>query len=247
MSTAIAGCPSQFSTVGFFPPEELPMTMQVGMVGSNGIVLAGDMTCTVNPLYAGEGARYDFSRHKIKISASRRVAVTSAMDMDAADRIADCILSGVENEAVSNRQHRILEIGRSIASLQDVECIAAFLDPRPILYKFQYGRGGQHVVCDAITDRIHAGDAISPAVFWARRYHSVSLPVAVLIRLAAHEIIAAGEINSAIIGGLEIVSSDAGGFHLLSDEDTNLLSAQARHWSAQIGSMILGSDTTALS
>jgi len=220
--------------------EELPMTMQVGMVGSDGIVLAGDMTCTVNPLYAEEGVRHDFSRHKIEISPSRRVAVTSAMDMDSADRLAERVITEVERDSPENRRLRILEIGRAVARLRDFECIAAFLDPHPVLYKFQYGQGGQHVVCDPILDRIHAGDTISPAVFWARKYHFTSLPVRRLVRLAAHEIISAGEINSAIIGGLEIVYSDESGFLLMSEEDTKSLDSQAHKWSAKIGKMILG-------
>ncbi len=218
------------------------MTMQVGMVGKDGIVLAGDMTCTVSPLFAEDGARHDFSRHKIKISPSRRVAVTSAMEMEMADRIAEQIIFAAEADEMrpSDRRRRILNIGTSLATTQEVECIVAFLDPRSILYKFQHGQGGRHAVCDEILDRIHAGDTISPAVYWSRRYHSIDLPVARLIRLAAFEIIAAGEVNSAIIGGLEVVHSDANGFQLVPDDETRPLEAQARGWSTRIGEMILG-------
>ena len=216
------------------------MTMQVGMVGSDGIVLAGDMTCTMSPRFAGEGARYRFCRHKIKISDSRRVAVSSAMEMDIADRIADQIIAGVEGEEPRNRQRRILDIGTSIVNSHDVECIAAFLDPVPLLYRFQHGLGGAHTVCDEICDHIYAGDSVSPAVFWVERYHSRDLTVSQLIRLAAICSCAAKELNSAIIGGLEVVSSDASGFHLMPDDETRALEAQATDWSTRIGEMILG-------
>jgi hypothetical protein len=62
--------------------EELPMTMQVGMVGTNGIVIAGDTHHSVSPMFANlMGVRHGYGSTKIRTDEAGRVAVTCAMDM----------------------------------------------------------------------------------------------------------------------------------------------------------------------
>jgi hypothetical protein len=59
--------------------NELPMTMQVGMVGTDGIVLAGDMLCTREPVATsapsrlGTAARCNYGSSKILIHDTERL------------------------------------------------------------------------------------------------------------------------------------------------------------------------------
>jgi hypothetical protein len=62
-----------------YPPEEPPMTMQIAMIGSDGIVLASDTKQTRTPLPDHAAKRYGFGSSKIGITESKRIAATCAM------------------------------------------------------------------------------------------------------------------------------------------------------------------------
>ncbi len=58
----------------------------------------------------------------------------------------------------------------------------------------------------------------------------------------AHAIVEAGNLNSGIIGGLEIVCGNTEGFRRLPTEEIDSLAEQSRRWYRQIGKMVIGSD-----
>src|ERR1700687_5047731 len=85
-----------------------PMTMQVGMVGSDGIILASDTKIWAQP--PGLGRTITAGLSKIKISESAKIAVLSAGDMSASSRVADAIIANPHLAGSSSPEARICEI-----------------------------------------------------------------------------------------------------------------------------------------
>jgi hypothetical protein len=197
--------------------DQALMTMQVGMVGTDGIVLAGDTRCTRWPV-GGVGVRQSYSASKIIISQDNQIAVSCAKDMAAAGRIAEAVISGLQNESIHNRERRLVDIGGEEARGRDVECIVTFAGREPSLYLLQCTNSGTDIIGPQIGDFVHAGDTVNAAAFWAMRYYR-PLPVSQLARLAAHLVIVAGELNSATVKGLEmIICNESGILRVPEDE-----------------------------
>src|SRR5437870_1913116 len=83
--------------------EEFPMTMQVGMVGTDGVLIASD-TKVMNDITTGPSEQpylprqtVDASR-KIIIDHKRGIAISLAKGMDTARRVAASIISGLRDE-----------------------------------------------------------------------------------------------------------------------------------------------------
>jgi 20S proteasome alpha/beta subunit len=219
--------------------DQPPMTMQIGMVGTDGVILAGDTRCTRWPLIGGVGARHSYSASKIVLSEDGRIAVSVARDMAAGNRISEAIISSLANEEPQNRERRLVEIGGTEARGHDVECIVALAEPDPKLYFLQCTNSGQDVIGPRIGSFVHAGDTVNAATFWAMRYYK-PLPVNQLARLAAHLVIVAGELNSATINGLEIVICGESGIRRLPEDEIRNLETDARRWDKEIGQLIFG-------
>ncbi|HEY6769054.1 MAG TPA: hypothetical protein VI386_30290 [Candidatus Sulfotelmatobacter sp.] len=218
------------------------MTVQVGMLGSNGIVLASDTKWNREPLKTLEDSRDDYGSSKIKISDSRRIAVTCARDMLAASFLASALMDGLKPEVWEDAEIPIRDIGCAAMATQrhlNVECLVALAAPNPCLYMFQYANQGTHVLSVRISTRIHIGDSTNPAKYWSLRYYR-RLPVKRLMRLAAQVVTDAHEMNTATVDGLEIVYCEHdSGFHRMSDRENRKLEATARGYSNDIGEMLL--------
>jgi hypothetical protein len=83
-----------------------------------------------------------------------------------------------------------------------------------------------------------AGDVTNAAIYWAERYPEI-LTVEQLIPLAAHLIVSSHHLNTAGIGGLEIVRCDASGIRQLSLESTRELVQKANEWDGTIRDLFL--------
>lgn len=213
------------------------MTMQVAMIGSNGIVLASDTRCTVSPILSDGGARHHYGASKIKIDSTEQMAIACAGDMPTAKEIADRIMAELMTVEPFHRERRIWEIGRAIANGHDAECLIAYPDAR--LYCFQSANGGRNVSCVEIIDSVHAGDRINAATFWTTRYCR-RLPIKRLLRLAALVIVEAHNLASGGIKGLEMVYWNGAKFQRLSKAENRDWESKANQWDKQIGQYILG-------
>jgi len=220
--------------------EYKPMTMQVALMGKDGgIVIASDRKSQVRPLIES-GARNTTGRIKIKISASRRVAVTSAVDLDTADKVADCIIAEMDDQSAPDREKRILAIAERVVSGKDIECIAAFLDPYPCFY-FLECKGKEHRTCGIRFLRIYAGDQINAAIYWSEMYEQEeNLSVQQMTRLSAHIVVTAAQLNPAHISGLDIVRSGEGGFSFVQGDELEALKTGARRQNELFGTLVLG-------
>jgi hypothetical protein len=225
--------------------EDFPMTLQIGMKSPHGIVLAGDTWCYRMPLpqFQGSGALWDgYFRSKIKISASRRVAISSAVDMDTADSVADRILGEIEQIPPEMRESGIQRIVGAVCPQREFECIAAFLDPQYALYSLQYRNfGGEpHLTVIPMLRYCTAGDSMNPAVFWPMRYYKRDLGISALKRLAVHTLVMASEQSSGNIRGLEIVVSGGDGFQKIPEEECERTENEAKRQGQEIGILVLG-------
>jgi len=219
---------------GILGSEELPVTMQVGMIGANGIVLAGDTRHYVE--HPGR-CWHSYNSSKIKLDSTKRMAIACARSMDISFRIAEQIFAALPSVAVELRADKIEEIGESLANGADVDCVVAFADPSPSLFFFQCAKSGE-ARCEPV-DKCAAGDVGNPAYFWAERYYRESLPVNQLVRLASHIVVAAGNMNNGSIRGLEIVTLEAAGFRKWSVEENRALESEIMEEGRRIGEMVL--------
>jgi hypothetical protein len=233
-----------------FPPsvieveeDDLPMTMQVAMVGRDGIILASDTRVTTfwrGPRY-GE-IRDPYSGPKILVSPEGTLAVSCAQDMDMASEVARKIISDWRPE---ESRAKLKQLVTDLGGAAPFECIVANLVPRPQIARFAYisaVRGAAMSLSEAnATDKLCAGDQASPAKFWPLRYYDSSRPVEDLIPLAAQLIVDAAHFNSGSVGGLYIVTTRCGRFENLSESECTALEVEAKERSGAIGNLIFAS------
>jgi hypothetical protein len=229
--------------------EELRMTFQVGMVGTDGFLLASDTQWTHSPLLYNNswaGGRHRFNSPKIRINHERGIAVSLARSMETAGHIANEIISSLKDEDFDYPIIPIEQIGatalRSAAqNRDDAECLVGFIRPTPQMFLFQFGtiNGQWGPFCQKMSSIAIAGDNLNSAIYWPERYYE-KRPIEKLVPLAAHTIGAAQKRNTATISGLEIVLCTASGIRRLSDESIHELELKAVEWDESIGELFLG-------
>ncbi len=223
------------------------MTMQVGMVGTDGVLIASDTKWHSAPQIPTEKlwvtGRHSFNSPKIKISEKRGIAVSRALNMETASHVADEIIENLDEHDFPNPVGPIEVIGERVlhtADRQDAHCLIVLARPVPQLFMFCFGLvdGTRGPICRKMESISFAGDNVNPAMFWAERYYK-KLPIKTLIPLAAHLIFTARNLNNGAIGGLEIVLCDESGFHRLSDESLNRLESWSYEFDQRIESLLL--------
>ena len=203
------------------------MTMQVGLVGRAGIILASDLRITTsvsmkeeqedNVAYLGRHGR------KIEFDKDRNIAVSCADDLDFARSVAKRIIAEltpsdmVDEGSATSAIERIVNDASSTGNKkaqwlialrcpdwQLFKCRLAPLDPEKI-------NGEWEISCaPSFTGREIAGHVVNPAIFLTK-FHDEFLLAERLIPLAAHLVLSAHYFNSDGIEGLEIVQCDASG------------------------------------
>lgn len=220
------------------------MTMQVGIVGTDGVLIASDTKWMNTPSMvrgSGDDVRHSFNSSKIIISESRGIAVSCARNMETARHVANKIISELKDEEWPILP--IEEIGTQVLSSagerDDAQCLIIFARPIPRLFLFQFAmvNGKWGPLCQKMNTKAVAGDNVNPAIFWAERYYQ-RRPIRELAPLAAQVIIAAGKLNPGAISGLEITLSDAAGIHRLSDESIRGLESMANELDESTGASL---------
>lgn len=209
------------------------MTMQVGMVGTDGIVLASDTKwidhvnrAPLTPI------RSISSKSKIKISHKRGIVISYARNMETSGPIADSIIAELTDSDMAEPEIPIENLAAKVikeatekpGNRIDVHCLIVL--SRPTLRLFRVRTIGYTAPCEEIIGQAVAGDVENSAVFWPELYYR-ELPVRHLARLAAQFIVMAGKIHSGSIGGLEVVLCDSSGFHRLSADSNRRLESAA--------------------
>ncbi len=230
------------------------MTMQVGMVGTDGVLIASDTLLMDKPERASANEEQSLVRDtsnesKIIINYKKGIAISCARTMRSARRVARNIISGLTDDQLANPREPIEKIGAEVLKLlgldgekRDVQCLIIIQGATTGLYFFEFGEVDGELgpelgpICKKVIKHKVAGDQLNPAVFWKNRYYERK-PIRELIPLAAHLVVSASKLNGGSIDGLEIVLCDDDGIHYMSEESTRKLEAQANEWDEQIGSL----------
>jgi 20S proteasome alpha/beta subunit len=202
--------------------EEFPMTLQVGFVGTDGIVLASDTK--YGETRDGAGIRRTKNRTKILMDTDRRIVVSSARNMNVSEKVARTLIDEINAEEWSSPEWRIKTIAeKAMQSMpiyaRDVNCLVVSPSRRVFeLFTRRQDNGADEAECEAAMDKAVAGDTFHPALFWMERYYQPRQRLRVLVPLAAHVINVANKISPDKIEGLEIVVCDDSGIRRLSPD-----------------------------
>jgi hypothetical protein len=222
------------------------MTMQVGMIGSNGIVLASDTQCTVPPQGGhriGEVACHTRGVSKIRLDPTKRVAIGCASDMEKAGQVAEGIIADfpiLKDSDPQTRERRMWEIGDTLAGEHHVQCIVVFADPVPDMYFLEFFKVQGIRSCQQMIDKVAAGNTVNAAVFWQETYYS-RRPLPHLIRLAAHQVVAASKLGFPGIGGLEMLVCNECGIDVWDEERNRKLEAETKIRHERIAELVMES------
>jgi hypothetical protein len=208
------------------------MTMQVALVGTDGVVLASDTNWA-----ATRQVRYTYSRSKIKVNERRGIAASFARNMETSEQIANFVINALSDEEWVTPGGHIERVAASVIEKiepdrSDIECLIVSSIPTLRVFLLEMGidlsKGPElSPQCHQVGTKAFAGDDTNAAVFWAERY-AKEKTTNQLVRLAAHLITAAGSINPGAIKGLEIVVCKKDGFHRLSPESIAVLESAAQ-------------------
>jgi hypothetical protein len=230
------------------------MTIQVGMLAGDGIVIATDTRWTHTPdlsklqeKQVGEAVRY--GTHGIKINCTEKIAVSYAADKESSIYVAGEIVKHLEL-GQTDPETAVQSVFANIPKRRrfNVQGLIAMLEPSARLFKFQIGKakGTWSCSCEQSLGFDYAGDFINPAIFWIENYYDQSLSAEKLVRLAAHFIYTAHELANAGIDGLQIAEC-TDKVRPLSHQEIIELWRKAQEWDRRIGHIILDDNSPSAS
>jgi hypothetical protein len=167
------------------------------------------------------------------------MAVSFARSMETSERIAAAILL-LDDSAWGNPIQSLCDAANAVLQSStvgrgDSQCLIVSTKPTLRAYFLRAAQIGGYwqPFCQEVIGYAIAGDDNNSAIFWIQRYYKKE-PVIALLPLAAQLIVVAGKLNSAAIGGLEIVTCDSGGCRRISDESIAALESAAEEWDKRI-------------
>lgn len=235
--------------------------MQVGIVGSNGVVIASDKRRTSSPalrpnqLWAS--GIHGTNSSKMVIDCKKGIAVSAARDLELALNIAGEIVAHLPDDQYQNpvlwiedKAGKILERVRREHNdpNERIQAGCLVMVERPVhrLFQFQFAMvdGQWGPTCQEMDRLAIAGDNINAAIFWPEAYYNCfpygrkRLPVKSLIPLAAYTVVLAHRFTPINVNGLEVVFCDETGMHQLSAQSIDDLQEAATEWDRQFGETI---------
>jgi hypothetical protein len=230
------------------------MTMQVGMVGSDGIVLASDTLWQNGESTQWASTRYGNHSPKIQFDNKKGVAIACARNLELAYQVADELMGRMADSDWEYPENAVKAIctpiyDRAPERRREFQCtiaVRAATDTEVSGYKlFQLHAGmmGTALRWQPKYPVAVAGDTVNAAVFWAERYYSSwhpLRPIDELIPLAAHIVLSAGYIARGAIGGLEIIRCDKQGIRRLSESSISKLITVTNEREQNIQELIMG-------
>jgi hypothetical protein len=195
-----------------YDPEEVPMTLQIVLTGTDGIVLASDKK--VNLL--NQNFNTTAMRSKILINHDRKIAACWSGEQWPSYNLADHIVRNMSDADLQYPYDSLRTVAPEIVNRRGIhgeeyasaEVAVVTIQDGPKAYEITASRDR----CDCwAQEKIIRGHIANPAVFFTERYYE-QLPIARLLPLAAHVIVNAGRINPRGIEGLEIVRCTKEGF-----------------------------------
>ncbi len=200
------------------------MTLQVALVGTDGIVLASDKLTVVsgNDLF-----RHSFLMSKILIDSTERIAIAHS-GYGISRTVAETILSDPSPVKEKLSKIKLQSFASDVCEQQEWrplgwhgELIIVSLDDLDHVLHLKMTDlvldrriAGVRAELNRIEDKIREGDPSNPAGFFVESYYRKQ-PIAQLLFLAAHVIVSGSRLNPAGIEGLEVIKCTSKGFERL--------------------------------
>lgn len=225
------------------------MTMQVGMIGCNGIVLASDTKweLSFSAMRNDElrELREEYGDSKILISPTATMAIARAQKMIPATAAANKIMSDWKPEDEDAHANNLRRLVQPLTERESFECIIATSQPKLSLFRvlYAYAEGNGSLLVHRALDRVCAGDHANASQFWHLRYYDRSRPVSELKRLAAQIVVDAASMNSGAICGLEMVTLDESGVHPVEGGECSEMETEAKNHASEISKLIFSPRT----
>ena len=214
---------------------EPQVTLQIGMVGSDGFVIVGDMWKHVP---SSKRQWFGYVGTKLMISPSGKSLAAVARDVDVASDVATEIFAQLESSS-EGRIDRIKEISSRVAQGHDIECFVIFTQPQPEMYFIQKDKSGP-TTCELMYGCYPLGDAGNPAYYWTMRYYGAGKTVDQLVRIGALVVIEAARFNNAMIQGLEVATIDGQGLRIWDRKESDALKSEIDVLESRISALVQG-------
>jgi hypothetical protein len=215
--------------------------MQVGMIASDGIVLASDTKWITYPVRSGR--KYRDVQHKSKIKIKGYLAVCCARDMGCSTLAADAILShwNVTEQNYPQQVQNALKSLKAKLQKHEWECLIAISKPEMafvhvlnVLVQREHTKPARwERFVNPVLRYCQTGDDSNDVRYWLRLYDP-ALSVRELQTLAAYLVVDAGSFNNTTIGGLEIARCTGSGFERIPDTESAKIEVEAQKMSAVI-------------
>jgi hypothetical protein len=230
--------------------EDIPMTMQVGFVGTDGIVLAGDQNILFR--YTQDNCTGDFSEVLIDGLASKvllgKQAAIAWSGWEISEIVAKRLLANEDRLSSDDCSQWAEQVARDTYSKapdkcgpfrHDSELLIALSRNVNQFYSLEMW-GEERCRWLPRRDKAVAGHKTNMAAFYVQRYYA-KVPISNLIFLAAHTILSASKISSAL-KGLEIVTCTANEIKRLPESEIEELIRRSQTLDSQIETLLLRRD-----
>jgi hypothetical protein len=210
------------------------MTLQFGLVGTDGIVLASDRRLTDQ----GHKTRTSSDDCKFRLNERRTIATAWALK-DTGLIVERAIRAQMVDDCHDPKQtlEDIAEkIWDNVNAKNSAQLLVVLQKPRLRLFSI---RLNDFVVVHECMSKITTGDEQNPAVYFVERYYQ-KRPVKELAVLAAQAVLMAPGLNSGSVGdGLDILLCQQEGFLRMSEGSNAALVSQVKSLDNQLEQLII--------
>jgi hypothetical protein len=214
------------------------MTLQVGLVGTNGIVLASDKKAVVF-----EPSLHTSLESKILIDREKGLAGCCAGN-EVSARVRREIFSNSHLLELEYPQSPIEELAAQIYKSIPLEEQAGGNPSDLLIVSLEHLKRLYHLRMSATQCTLWSkenkhiqGDLGNPASLFVEAYYRKK-PIQGLVFLAAHTILTANRLNPTAVEGLEVVKCSSEGFEIISEPKLKVLVARSRKAVAHMKSSI---------
>jgi hypothetical protein len=229
-------CPNGFEVSNFSELRddgEQQVTLQIGMVCSDGFAIVGD---TWKHVPSSGRQWFGYMGSKLIMSPSRKALAAVARNVDVASDVVAEAFAQLE-EGCEGRIDRIKEISSRIAQDHEIECFVIFTQPQPEMYLFQKDKRSP-TRCELMYGCYPLGDAGNPAYYWAIRYCDTGKTVEQFVRIGALVVVEGARFNNAIIQGLEVATLDKQGLRIWDRKESDSLKSEIDVLDEEISALV---------
>jgi 20S proteasome alpha/beta subunit len=218
------------------------MTMQIGMIASDGVIIASDRRWVDQT-----GVRHTFAASKVVLDSARGIAVGRSgsylVSLAVADRIIAELVqsdSDIPRISIQNIANQVWNKTSRHPS-ESIHCLVA-LNAKDSHSLFSLQPGPDGLVCENVFDKMCTGDLGNAALFFHEGYYT-QRPISELKFLAAHIVLSAARLNPIGVDGLEMVLCDANGIHSVSPGEIQEMKSRSTTLDAHIRASLCASDS----